>query len=398
MKKRKPREKLTAKRIDTLEAEELVRDEVVRGLFVHVGKAEPLVRSFKIQADIQGGPKPISVRMTLGRFPDMTVDQARAEAQRVLSLIKSGVDPRPGAPAVAGAPTVAKLYAEWTADLRARGKADRTIADVEERRDRYLEAWKPLLLTSITRTMAREAHARITRDHGPVVANDTLRNFRAAFNWACKTWDEPLGNNPAEAVTYSPQRARKDVLTFPDLPTWLAKVHALENPLRAVMHELGLYSGLRPGTLVALERSWVNLAAHAIEVPARVMKKRVAFALPLSQHMVSLVRHALMLSENNFPGAPWLFPTRALSDRRVIATQVWREKKLPSETGHILRHMYSVAAARAGVASVDRMLLMAQKVPGIEGVYLAERALFERLLVEQEKVTAYLLQATAPRS
>ncbi|MEO8184001.1 MAG: hypothetical protein ABI895_34705 [Deltaproteobacteria bacterium] len=45
------------------------------------------------------------------------------------------------------------------------------------------------------------------------------------------------------------------------------------------------------------------------------------------------------------------------------------------------------------MSSVNRQLLMAQKVPGIEGVYLLERALFTDLLTQQERVSRYLIKA-----
>jgi integrase len=285
--------------------------------------------------------------------------------------------------------------------MRVRGKAERTIEDIHARFARYLaEPWGELPITAVTRTMARDEHKRITREHGAVVANDTLRNFRAAFNWARKATDDlATADNPAEAVTFNPQRARTEVLTFPDLPTWLRKVRALGNPLRSVMHELGLFSGLRPGNLVGLERAWVRRDERAIVIPAGRMKKRVAFALPLSAHMLDLVDRALAAGDVLYRSSqPYLFPTRANKDRSgaVIATAVWKESDLPSETGHILRHMFSNACNAAGVSSVDRMLLMAQRVPGVEGMYLNDRALFSHLLGEQEKVSAYLLAQATP--
>lgn len=74
----------------------------------------------------------------------------------------------------------------------------------------------------------------------------------------------------------------------------------------------------------------------------------------------------------------------------MVATQVWKERTLRGEAGHILGHTYSTVANAAGVTSDNRMLLMAQKVLGVEGVYLQERALFEALRGEQERVTAQL--------
>ncbi|MEO8184000.1 MAG: hypothetical protein ABI895_34700 [Deltaproteobacteria bacterium] len=86
--------------------------------------------------------------------------------------------------------------------------------------------------------------------------------------------------------------------------------------------------------LVALECAWLRLDDRAILIPHGRMKARVDFALPLSKHMVALVRRALKVAEEVLhPGAKYLFPTRAHGGA-VIATQVWKEKGLPNETGH----------------------------------------------------------------
>jgi integrase len=155
------------------------------------------------------------------------------------------------------------------------------------------------------------------------------------------------------------------------------------------MHELGLFSGLRPGTLVSLQRAWPRLDDRALAIPK--MKRGHPFDLPLSAHMVDVVRRALELSQMLHPGAPWLFPTRAAADRTVICTQVWREKALPSETGHILRHTYRTIAQRIGVDTIEARLLLDHTVPGIDGVYIHERALFDRLLHAQERMSAAIL-------
>jgi integrase len=87
-----------------------------------------------------------------------------------------------------------------------------------------------------------------------------------------------------------------------------------------------------------------------------------------------------------------MFPTRSNDGRRVIATQVWREKTLPSETGHILRHTYRTLAHAAGITDTDARLLLDQKVPGISGVYIQEQALFTHLRHQKEHMTAYILK------
>ncbi len=156
------------------------------------------------------------------------------------------------------------------------------------------------------------------------------------------------------------------------------------------MHELGLFSGLRPGNLIGLEREWLQLADRAIVIPKVRMKSRRDFALPLSAHMLTLVERALVLSNEAAPGSPWLFPTRTADGSKVIATRVVRERSMPSETGHILRHTHATLAKSAGVDDMLATLLSDHKVTGIRGVYVHERALFDRLLAAQEQVTAHI--------
>ena len=162
------------------------------------------------------------------------------------------------------------------------------------------------------------------------------------------------------------------------------------------MHELGLLSGLRPGTLVSLRREWVQLGDRAIRIPK--MKSGREFDLPLSEHMIGVVQRALDLGDVLYPKAPWLFPTRSTNDQRtVIATQVWREKTLPSETGHILRHTYRTIAQRVGIDKIEARLLLDHTVPGIDGVYIHEKALFDKLLAAQERMTKEILTLLASR-
>jgi integrase len=269
------------------------------------------------------------------------------------------------------------------------------VVDTLGRRDRYLADWKKLPLTSLTRSMVRAKHVAISENHGKVTANHVMRDFRAAYNLALRIIDNPdlLPDNPVKAVTFNKERRKNAVIHPDDLPDWWAKIQGLTNPLRRTMHEFGLYSGLRPGTLVALRREWIDLERRAISIPK--MKSGRHFDLPLSTHMVAVIQRALTLGDMLFPGSPWLFPTRAnkpdakrgIREGQIIHTQVWREKNLPSETGHLLRHTYRTVAQRIALDKIEARLLLDHTVPGIDGVYIHETALFDRLLDAQERMS-----------
>ncbi|MEL6450577.1 MAG: integrase family protein [Pseudomonadota bacterium] len=379
----------------------VVRDAKVTGLLVAVNKTG---KSYKVQRDLwqgQRGRRRLvkTVRHTLGGTEEMSLEEARDRAEGVIRLIKAGTDPNAEASdtaADAGTWTVRRMYEEYTADMLTRDCAQRSADDRMDRLDRYLGAWADLPLGEVRRSMAREEHRRITRDHGATVANQALRDFRAAYNFALKVVDDPdaLPGNPVVAVTFNKERSSDRVIEPDDLPEWWARVRGLPNPLRREMHLLGLLSGLRPGTLVSLRREWVRLDDAAISIPR--MKSGRSFDLPLSGPMVEVVRRAMAASEVLYPGADWLFPSRSRKTGEVIGTQVWKEKSLPSETGHILRHTYRTVAKRARVDDLNARLLLDQTVPGIDGVYVHASALFDTLLAEQERMSAAILALLEP--
>ncbi|MCI0452294.1 MAG: integrase arm-type DNA-binding domain-containing protein [Candidatus Latescibacteria bacterium] len=371
----------------------LVRDTTIKGFMIAVNKRS---KSYKVQRDLWVGErgrrrKTKTVRHTLGTTQELSLDEARTRAMQVIAQIKHGVDPNvPAAASGAETWTVEQLFEEYADDLRARECADRTVSDLFAQVRRYLDDWKQIPITEITRTMARERHRYISTHHGKTVANSALRVFKAAYNLALRVVDDPdsLPSNPVQAVTFNKVRSSNRVL-FPDeLPDWWIRVQALPNPLRQKMHTLGLFSGLRPGTLVSIRREWLHLDDRAISIPR--MKSGEPFDLPLSDYMVGLVREALELGDLLYPGAPWLFPSRNMQGN-VAATAVWKEKSLPCETGHILRHTYRTVAQRVGIDKIDARLLLDHKVPGIDGVYIHEKALFDRLVASRERMSAAML-------
>lgn len=372
----------------------VIRDTKVTGLMLVVNKNS---KSYKIQRDLWTGHRGRrrlvkTVRYTLGTTDDLTLEEARIRAEEMLAQVKRGVDPNAKPTISSENWTVLKMYEEYGHDMKTRDRVERTFTDMKARLERYLPKWKEMPINEIKRSFAREEHKRITQNHGPVVANQALRDFRACYNFALKVADDPdtLPPNPIIAVTFNKERASNRVLMPDYLPEWWAKVQMIPNPLRRDMHTLALLSGLRPGTLVSLRREWVDLKTRAISIPR--MKSGRSFDLPLSEHMVKLVKRIMDTGDVLYPNSPWLFPTRSFKKREIIMTQVWKENSLPSETGHILRHTFRTLAQRACIDKIEARLLLDHKVQGIDGVYIHEKALFDKLIATQEVMSTFILE------
>lgn len=383
-----------------------VRDTAVRGLMIGVNRLGS--KSWKVQRDIYREGKFVrSVRTTIGQWPDMDVDAARARAQEVITQIKRGIDPN-APPEVREDSvltwTLERLYKEYEAHMRKKDRRDVSIDDMQWRLDTYLPDWKTRKIATITKADCKARHELITANvrasaekskgkrrtyEGKRTANMVMSQLKWAFNYAAKQCedDETLPANPVDAVTLHKVRGSSRSLHLLDMPEWWTKVHDLPNPLRRQMHILGLLSGLRPGTLVAIRRQWIDLKKQSISIPDEKMKSDKPFALPLSNYMCELVRSAIAIGDMMFPGSHWLFPTRSNDGKDVIATQVWKEKSLPSETGHILRHTYRTIAETTTIQPSYRKLLLDHTLPGMDAIYVDKTQLFCELLAAQEVMT-----------
>lgn len=379
----------------------VVRDTEVKGFLVAVNQRG---MSYKVQKDLWVGEKgqrklAKTVRRTLGEVGKVSVREARRLALEALSEIGAGVDPNgtydpDGARAASsGGWTVARMYDEYATDMRVRDLAPRTVTDHLKRLDAYLPDWKDRPIASVKRSECRARHALIAERHGKTTANRVLGDFRSSYNFAVRVCDDAdaLPANPVSAVTFYRERASGKVILPDDLPAWWQATERLTNPTRRLMHRFGLLSGLRPGTLMSLERAWYARDERAVVIPK--MKSGRSFALPLSEPMVALLDDAGRAADLFASGSPYFFPTRG-RDGAVKPTAVVKEKSMPGQTGHILRHTHRTIAQRAGLDTITARLLLDHTVPGIDGVYVHERALFDRLVEAQETVTAETLRLT----
>ncbi len=372
----------------------VVRDTHTTGLMVGINKRS---KSYKVQRDLWKGQRGRqhfvkTVRHTLGSTDELSLDEARSRAQEVISLIKRGIDPNANDQSIpASDMTVGELWRAYEQWLQAQDRSPRTIEAFHYYLEKYLKDWREMPVCDIRKSICRDRHELITERHGPSPANHVMWALRAAYNYALKQDDDDqLRANPVGGVDFHPMRRREAIILPDDLPDWWRRTGELKNPLRRVMHRLGLLSGLRPGARVSIERAWIDIPGRVISFPR--MKSGRSFDLPLSEPMVGLVEEAIRMGDALYNDPPWLFPTRSNDGRQIIATQVWREKSMPGETGHILRHTYRTMADRLGVPQSRARALLDHKQPGIDAHYLHSNALREELLADQERMSAHILE------
>lgn len=373
-----------------------VRDEQVRGLMCVVHERS---RVFAVQRDVYhpterdpANPrKRLKIgtrRANLGPTSDFaTVDEAREKAREVIAAWKQGADPRARHSAPTPAKKSATLQSAWEAFRESRGRKGLgagTVAGYADQYKRYLNGWADRALAGLTGQDCHDRHIEITTVHGPYVANQSMRLLRAIYNHAAKL-DRTLPANPVSGVDFNEEHRREEVVQ--DLAAWWREVQEMPSPARRDWHVFVILTGMRRAAACQARVEHLDLEAGFLRVPNPKGGRRRAFDLPLSDHLVGVLR-ARVADNIEMHGRenPWLFPSD-IKEGDHIRDPAQRS----SVSAHVLRHTFATMAAAAGVPQLDLQLLLNHKLQSVTGGYIHQSELRLRLRDMTNKVTAHIL-------
>lgn len=230
-----------------------VRDDHLKGFGVRLTSGG--AKSFIVEKRIHGRVR----RQTVGRYGELTVEQARKEAQKLLGRIASGVDPiAERREAQAQSVTLAEVFEAYLS-TRKNLKAS-TIHDYRRVMREAFSDWQSRPLQSLTKDAIARRHDKLG-ERSPARANNAMRVLRALFNFAGATYEDRDGRslfpeNPVKRLThtrawYAVER-RRTLIKRAELPAWFAAVQSLRtestDPLGRTVGDLLLvllFTGLR---------------------------------------------------------------------------------------------------------------------------------------------------------
>lgn len=321
----RPEHRLTAVRITKAHVERLrppargqqfLRDTELKGFAVRVTASG--AKAFCLDKRIKGR----SVRKTIGRYPDMTVEAARRQAHIWLGLIAEGKNPfQADDDRARNQLTVAFVLEEY---LQARkGLMATTVADYRQMVHKGLRDWRNRSLRDITKTMVQQRHQWLGRRHGHHYANSTLRLLRALYNFAAAVYDDAEGQplvpvNPVLVLTHTrawyPKKRRRTVITRAQLPAWYDAVVALKQQLKDPKRPekgldpdaylvsdyllLLLFTGLRRMEGMTLRFENIDFVDRTMLIPAT--KNGDPLILPLSSFVFDLLERRLQETTGAF--------------------------------------------------------------------------------------------------
>lgn len=351
-------------------------------------------RSFLVYRKLNGRP----VKVTLGRFPPMTVEQARRRAAGVLAQLVAGIHPLEERRAVqARQITLREVLNDYLAARTLKPKTRDLYRWLVENPAGAFHDWKDRPLLDITRDMVEKRHRELTA-RSPGVANLASTLLGALFNFARGKYEHhgrPLvEDNPVRRLAatgaWCDLPRRQGYLPPAKLGAWWTATEFLDPTPRDLLRLL-LLTGLRKNEGAGLRWAHVDLTAKTLHVPET--KNRRPLTLPLSDYLTAML--AARLLEAQATGSPYVFPgptgkghyARALTASHAVAAQA----DTPGMV-HDLRRTFITIAESLGIAAYAiKALVNHQTAADVTQGYLQIST--ERLRAPMQAVTDFILKA-----
>lgn len=356
-------EKLTTELAEqiTVSADTTLWDSTLTGFGLRVSPTG--VKTFVARAKVAGRMH----KLTLGRFPTLSVSAARREARIALDAYRRGetpeADKRERAKAVErNAVTVADLADRWLKEIVRPKRKPRTVADYE---GIVAKEIKPALGTEPVKSLTFEAvnrfHASMSRT--PRRANYVVSTLRALLNFAEDIEIRPRHSNPCRRVEFFRERARERFLSEEEIGAAADAIEQAEQdgvigPHAAGGLRLALLTGARSGEVTAIQWSHIDFQRRIIRLPDS--KTNEPRTIELSEAAIAVIKTLPRIEPFVIAGAvkgePYKNLTRAWGLAREYAN-------LQDVRLHDLRHSYASLAASKGHSLQMIGKLLGHKVP-----------------------------------
>lgn len=266
-------------------------DEKTRGLFVRVSYAG--TKTFFVRRKVLGK----SERLLLGRFPDLTIEQARAKAADFQSNIARGNNLADARRDQLDEMSLGELFQAYL-DRHLRKKA-RKWWITEQDFTRNFDHWKNRKLSTITLEDIETFHHKTAEARGKYAANRAIELIRAIYNKGIK-WRLYKGENPATPITTFPERTRSRILNEDELDRFFKALEVDENEKMRDFFMMCLFTGARRANVQQMKWADINFSSKTWLIPGEKTKTGDPYLVALTEEDLKILKRRVMASKSEF--------------------------------------------------------------------------------------------------
>ena len=303
---------------------------------------------------------------SIGRYPDLSLSDARREAKRLLSSDVSSRAPKSLKVAVA---------------LFSQDAKDRLSPKTLKEYKRYLDAFDTnKKVNDITR---QDVHTELSKYRDkPSSHQHAVVTFKVFFNWCLRM--DMVDKNPAIGERTPKITPRDRVLT----PDELKQVYNYDHKPFSTILKLCILTGQRRSEIAKIHSDWIE--GGVLTIPATVAKNRKVHTIPLTPLAQELLQGEGQIFGNDV-GTTFCGWSKA-------KTRLDKDLQIPHWTIHDLRRCFATLHAELGtpVHLVERMLNhTAGTISGVAAIYIRHSFIDEMREAQQryEKVLMNIVQS-----
>lgn len=334
------------------------RDSTIPGFGLRITSSGAI--AFIVEKRINGKVK----RITLGRYGNLTVEQARNMALEFLGKVATGRDPLAEKRAdQAISATLIEAFEDYL--LTRKDLKPGTVFDYRRSLNSAFEKWQNKPLTEISKDLVQFKHQELgASSHAR--ANNAMRVLRAVFNHAMHKYEDEKGNpiltsNPVDRLSQSRAwfklKPKQSIIKPHQLKAWYEATQQLNNNTTQDYLRFVLLTGLRKTEAATLRWSDVDFIDRTFTIPDT--KNGRQHTLPTSTFLHELLKRRKLECINDF-----VFPGKTSKGHLVEPrTAVDRVKKLSGIkfTLHDLRRTFITIAESQEISAYALKRLLNHK-------------------------------------
>jgi integrase len=355
-----------------------VYDIKVRGLELMI--TDLGTKSFKVYRKFNNKP----IRITLGKYPEMTIENARREAQRIINELNEGKNPNTEKKKLRAETSFKDLFSLY---MERYSKQEKKTWKADERDvPKFLGHWFQKKLSAISRQEVQALHEKVRQENGLYQANRLLSRIHIIYNKAIEWgWE---GINPAQGIKKFKEKSRDRFLHPDELPRFFESLDMEQNDTIRDYIYVSLFTGVRKTNV--LEMRWEDLYLERKEwlVPETKNGEH------LRVHLVDLVMELLKKRSEAYGTQEWVFPGTGATGHLMEPKAGWR--RILDRAGikdlriHDLRRTLGSWQAATGANSYMIGRSLGHKTPQSTAVYA--RLNLDPVRDSVEKATQAMLQ------
>lgn len=340
------------------------------------------VKTFSVFCRTQhGAPE----RVTLRRYPGMSIEQARNRAAEISAEIASGKSPAGKLRLQREELTLGKLFEEYI-ERHAIPHGKKTIQAMRDNFRRYLGDlgnpvkkprgrlptkpkgsvnWQERRLSQIHRSEVVKLHNALGKHSGHYAANRAVELLSAIYNKAIK-WGHYKGDNPAHGVEPFKEASRERFAQPTELRPLFDSIALEPDSTLRDYFLISLLTGARRGNVLAMRWDQLDLERALWVIPET--KNGTPQSVPLVPEAVSI-----LTARRDSNQSEWVFPGPGNTGHLASPKRAWRRALLRANISdlrlHDLRRTLGSYQARTGASLVIIGKALNHKSPQSTTVY-----------------------------